>query len=134
MDLCLYVNGCLELQEHPTIQIVDPQTVHVIWNFDKVLFGRRLPEAVSRALNFSTDSARFAAYDSISQEVSSSLVFKNTLGNYLPSPPQIIHFPMRIKKNQPVVRHFPYPTGIKYNNKHKQFATMFIVTLTVEQE
>ena len=134
VDLLLFGTGVPEQEEHPTIQIVSPQLVHVVWNFNKVFFGRRLPEAVSAALNFSTDSARYAAYDSIGQAVSSSLVAKNTKGKYLPSPPQIIHLPMRITKNQPTIRHFSYPTGVKFNNSHKQFDTLFIITLTVDQE
>ncbi len=84
VDLLFFVTGVPEQEEYPTIQIVSPQIVYVIWNFDKVFFGRRLPEAVSASLNFSTESARYAVYDSIGQAVSSSLVAKNTLGRYLP--------------------------------------------------
>ena len=133
MDLLFFVNGVPEQEEHPTI-LVSPKIVHVIWNFDKIFLGKCLPQAVSKALNFSTESARYSTYNSIGQEVSTSLVAKSTLGKYLPSPPQIVHLPMAIKKNQPIIRHFSYKTGVKYNHKHKQFDTLFIVTLTVEQE
>ena len=134
VDLLFFVTGVPEKEEHPTILIVGPQTIHVVWKFDKVFFGPLLPAAVSDALNFSTESARYAAYDSIGQAVSSSLVAKSTSGKYLPSPPQIVNLPMRILKNQPIIRHLSYPTGVMYNIKHKQFDTLFIVTLTVDQE
>ena len=93
-------------KEHPTIKIVDQRTVRAVLNFEKRLLGRRLSETISNAMNFSTDSARYAAYDSIGQEVSSSPVARNISGNYLPSIPQIVHLPMQIKKNQPTIHHF----------------------------
>ena len=133
MDVIFFVNGIPKQEEHPTIQITGPQTVSVVWNFNKKLLGINLPNAISMAMNFSTESARYNAYNSIGQEVSTSPVARSTLGNYLPSPLQFVQLPMQIKKNQPALRHFSYSTGVKYD-KYKQYNTLFIATLTVDKE
>jgi hypothetical protein len=56
-----FVSGVSKQAEHPIIQITGPQTVCAVWNFDKRLLGRNLPLAISKALNFSTESARYDA-------------------------------------------------------------------------